>query len=485
MLANLSIKSRLIFVIGFLSVLLVGSGIIGLASLSSTNQALKTVYEDRVIGLGQLEKISALINKNQILIAESVSSQLSAFPEEVSAVDQRVVELKSGIDEIDIIWKAYLSTRQTAEEAALAKEFDTNRRKYGGQGLLPAIAALSAHDFQQAGEVLQGAMRETYPAVRGSVEALIRLQLDVAKGAFEASQDRYVTVRTISIVIMLAGVLLAALIGFWLIRAITRPLNEAVRIAESVAAGDLSQRIDVRSQDETGQLMQAMQDMNASLVNIVSQVRTGTETIAVASREIASGNADLSNRTESQASSLEETASSMEELTSTVKQNAENARQANQLVVSTSDVAVKGGQVVGSGGRHHGLDQGQLTQDRRHHRRHRRHCLPDQHSGAERGGRSRARRRTGPRLCRGRLRSAQPGAAQRRCGQGDQGPDRGLGRQGGSRRQAGGRSRQDHGRDRDLGQARDRHHERDCSGQPGTERRHRAGQPGDHARWTT
>ncbi|MHB1086082.1 MAG: methyl-accepting chemotaxis protein, partial [Thiobacillus sp.] len=80
---------------------------------------------------------------------------------------------------------------------------------------------------------------------------------------------------------------------------------------------------------------------------IISQVRTGTETIAVASREIASGNADLSNRTESQASSLEETASSMEQLTSTVRQNAENARQANQLVGSTADVAVKGGRVVG------------------------------------------------------------------------------------------------------------------------------------------
>ena len=113
----------------------------------------------------------------------------------------------------------------------------------------------------------------------------------------------------ISIAVIVVGVLLAALIGFWLIRAISRPLNEAVRIAESVAAGDLTQTIEVHSQDETGQLMQAMKDMNDSLVNIVGQVRTGTETIAVASREIASGNADLSSRTESQASSLEETAS--------------------------------------------------------------------------------------------------------------------------------------------------------------------------------
>ena len=105
---------------------------------------------------------------------------------------------------------------------------------------------------------------------------------------------------------------------FVFIRSIIRPLAEAVRIARSVAAGDLTSRIDVNSQDEIGQLLLAMKDMNASLANIVGQVRTGTETIAVASREIASGNADLSNRTESQASSLEETASSMEELTSTV-----------------------------------------------------------------------------------------------------------------------------------------------------------------------
>jgi methyl-accepting chemotaxis protein len=86
--------------------------------------------------------------------------------------------------------------------------------------------------------------------------------------------------------------------------------------------------------------------MNASLVNIVGQVRTGTDTIATASRQIAAGNMDLSSRTEQQASSLEETASSMEELTSTVKQNADNARQANQLAVTASDVAVKGGSVV-------------------------------------------------------------------------------------------------------------------------------------------
>ena len=141
--------------------------------------------------------------------------------------------------------------------------------------------------------------------------------------------------------------LLAAVAVAWLItRSIVKPLNRAVEVARTVAAGDLSSHIEVTSLDETGQLLGALKDMNTNLRDIVSQVREGTDTIATASDEIASGNLDLSSRTEQQASSLEETASSMEELTSTVKQNAEHARQANGLARSASDVATRGGAVV-------------------------------------------------------------------------------------------------------------------------------------------
>ena len=147
--------------------------------------------------------------------------------------------------------------------------------------------------------------------------------------------------------ITIAG--LAAMgIGWLLSNLINKPLAEAIDVANKVASGDLSVQAHIsHPQNEFGRLFAAQDSMEQNLREIVSQVRTGTETISVASREIASGNADLSNRTESQASSLEETASSMEQLTSTVKQNAENARQANQLVSSTADVAVKGGRVVG------------------------------------------------------------------------------------------------------------------------------------------
>ncbi|WP_420473254.1 methyl-accepting chemotaxis protein [Noviherbaspirillum sp. ST9] len=129
-------------------------------------------------------------------------------------------------------------------------------------------------------------------------------------------------------------------------KVVTQPLEDGVRIARGIAEGDLTQDIDVRTTNETGRLLQALKDMNDSLVRIVTHVREGTDAIFVASDEIATGNRDLAVRTESQASSLEETASSMEELTTTVKQNADNALHANRTAMSASEVALKGGEVV-------------------------------------------------------------------------------------------------------------------------------------------
>jgi len=149
----------------------------------------------------------------------------------------------------------------------------------------------------------------------------------------------------------LIAVVLAAVLAFFLIRNILAPLIQAVQVAKTVAAGDLTIHIVVNTQDETGQLLQALKGMNDSLEKIVGQVRVGTDAIVATSNQIASGNADISSRTESQANSLQETVSSIKELTMTVKQNAENARQANQLVISASDFAVKGGEVV-----HHVVD---------------------------------------------------------------------------------------------------------------------------------
>jgi methyl-accepting chemotaxis protein len=153
-----------------------------------------------------------------------------------------------------------------------------------------------------------------------------------------------------ALVLIVAAVTLGAAIVFWLVRHIMKQIGGepvyAVEMVHLISAGDFSRPIDVKQDDGTS-LLFAMNVMRETLNGTVADIRLSTETIAVASRQIAAGNADLSNRTEAQASSLEQTASAMEELTGTVKQNAENARQANQLVVCASDVAIEGGKVVG------------------------------------------------------------------------------------------------------------------------------------------
>ena len=154
--------------------------------------------------------------------------------------------------------------------------------------------------------------------------------------------------RTQFLILMLAAVACAISVGIAVIttRGITGPLGYAVKVARRVAQGDLTSVIKVNSRDEMGQMLEALNHMNASLIKIVGDVRLGTESISSASGQIASGNRDLSARTEQQAASLGQTSGAMRALTDTVQQNADNARQANQLAAKASDVAGRGGAVV-------------------------------------------------------------------------------------------------------------------------------------------
>ncbi|WBS01255.1 methyl-accepting chemotaxis protein [Pseudoduganella sp. SL102] len=209
-----------------------------------------------------------------------------------------------------------------------------------------AMAQVMAFNAEGATKIISGRID---PLNTRALEALNRL-VDLQHAAMKTLQERSVEAdnRVLMLTLLLGalGVAVGVVCAVFTTRSITVPLAGAVEVAQRVAAGELTSRVVVEGKDETSELLQALKDMNDSLVKTVGQVRSGTETIALASQEIASGNADLSARTETQANSLGETASSMGTLTSTVKQNADNARQANQLAVTASSVAEKGGQVV-------------------------------------------------------------------------------------------------------------------------------------------
>ncbi len=201
-------------------------------------------------------------------------------------------------------------------------------------------------DFEGAKRIFDKDVTPITAAYLAEVKRFAEMQITAADGVANSIMDTYTSTRTLLIELGLLAIVVGIAFAWRISRSITQPIQAAVKVAETVAAGDLTSTIVVASRDETGQLMQALKTMNDSLVAIVGQVRSGTDTIATASSEIAAGNMDLSSRTEQQASSLEETASSMEELTSTVKQNTDNARQANKLAGDAADIASRGGAVV-------------------------------------------------------------------------------------------------------------------------------------------
>ncbi|MGB6054770.1 MAG: methyl-accepting chemotaxis protein [Burkholderiaceae bacterium] len=257
------------------------------------------------------------------------------FEEQIDAEGKRITELEGKL-------QALLSTEEEKKLFAAIRE---KKIVY----LEANDAVIKAKSFDSEDEIkkmIETRMTPAMEAYVASIQNLSDYQRRNIDGVAANTDQIFRSGRVVLGGLGLLALLIGGLLSWRLTRSITRPLRQAVGFAGKIAGGDLGQQIEVHSSDEVGQLLHALKDMNASLAQVVGQVRAGTDTIATASAQIAAGNADLSSRTEQQASSLEETASSMEELTSTVKQNADNARQANQLAVSASEVAGRGGAVV-------------------------------------------------------------------------------------------------------------------------------------------
>jgi methyl-accepting chemotaxis protein len=337
--ANLKISVRLGASFAVLIMLMLISIVVSIARFASIEALNEKIIREDLVSSNAAHSIDEAAREDARRTLALFILEKSERAKSYERIDRNKKEIDAALDTLKSL------ARNDASKAAVAK-VQAARTTYAASFI--KVAELIEEDRRDDAATMM--KTETFPALDAllaTIHELVQQQKkEVEASGVEAHNDveksRYLMIG-LGLVATIAG------IGFalWITGSIARPLNEAVGVARRVADGDLTTRIDVKTKDETGQLLQALKDMISSLAGTVGQVRAGTQMIATASGEIASGNADLSARTEAQASSLEETASSMEELTSTVKQNAENAKQANQLVVSASDVAVRGGQVVG------------------------------------------------------------------------------------------------------------------------------------------
>jgi methyl-accepting chemotaxis protein len=271
------------------------------------------------------------------MIARSTDANLSNTFAEAQA---------EGVKRGSAVMKKIEGLLSTDEEKTLFAAISTERAKY-------QAAKVAVMDAKKAGNLEEGERiyKERFEPAAASYQSKVddllnlqRKQIDNAARAITEANARDARLCLTLTVLMIA---LGGTCAFLTARGITRPLAKAVEVAETVAAGDLTTEFEDHGKDELGHLMRSLHTMNDALAKVVSEVQSGTHAIAGASSEIASGNLDLSARTEQQAGALEETASSMEELTATVRHNADNAGQANQLAQAASGVAARGGDIVG------------------------------------------------------------------------------------------------------------------------------------------
>ncbi len=344
-LANLKVRTMLLG--GFLIVAAIGAltGTEGVLKAGDLNDRATLMYEQEMIGL----RHSAEANIQLMASARAIRSAILSTTAEDRArhlkdLTQRLEDTNKEMSEAE---KRFV---RPEGKAIVAATRDT-LREYE-KALQQTATLLVAEPLDEK----RGSTTQLFSVVRplaDKTDDLMTKMVEFKKAKAAQLNDEtdaiYAYIRVFLISLTVGGVLVGVIIGIVISRSLTGQLggepSYAAQIAGRIAEGDLSTEVDIKAGDNSSMLF-AMKKMRDSLANIVGEVRTGTDTMATASSQIAAGNLDLSSRTEEQASSLEETASSMEELTSTVKQNSDNARQANSLALSASEVASKGGAVV-------------------------------------------------------------------------------------------------------------------------------------------
>jgi methyl-accepting chemotaxis protein len=337
--AHMKISTRLILGFGMLALLIALMGAISAMKITVVGDLLDKLVNDRIPKVVSLYEVQGEINKvasatrNMVILSDAAEIK----KEEALIADSRK-KISTHFDKLSA------DIRSDEGRGGLSQVTEA-RAKYVEQ-LDKFLGLVAAGNIDDAKAMLMGEMRTVQTGYLAALDGMIHVQdahMDAAAIDARAAVASSKMIMGVAVAIALALAVMGAL---WIIRAITQPLQQAVQISRAVAAGDLSLQFEAQGNNETGQLLLALKDMQASLVKVVANVRQGSEGVSTASSEIAQGNHDLSARTEAQASALEQTAASMEELSATVKQNADSARQANQLAMSASKVAVQGGEVV-------------------------------------------------------------------------------------------------------------------------------------------
>ncbi len=330
--SNLSIKQKLLALVLALVALAAVNGGMGLYGMHDGVEALDSVYKDRTIPLGDINLIIRKNNINQLLLAKTL---LNPSPENIQA---NTAEIKKNRDEINKLWADYMATRLTPEEKEMSRQFDEVRTRFVKQGLMPAVEALRAGQIDEAKRLFNGPITELFMPLRERGDALVQLQLDIAKQTYEANEAEFEALRSLVIALIAIGSVAGLFVAFSLIRrSVVQPLAQAGEAAAAIARGDLTRPMPRAGKDEIGSLIARLTEMQNNLRDLIVGVHGNVTQVNQSAIELASAATGSAQVSQEQSESASGMAASVEQLSVSIDQVEESARQASQTTQASGN----------------------------------------------------------------------------------------------------------------------------------------------------
>ncbi len=343
---SISLRVRLVIAFGTVAVAGAVSGGASVLGLQAVNQHAMTLYEKHLLGLSAIKEAEIDLIQVARYRAQYARASDAAARDKFRALFEKYLAATA-----DALAKA-VPTLVTERDQSALRQVQANLEVYmpHGRAFLDAVSKTEPPVVSTELNDLNQTAIDTFQPVTNGLSELAAHKEEVGASAAQSIGDTYSNVRWLVVLASVMTVGLAVLLGVQLAKRLGRQLGgepeDAVRIARQVAAGDLSEHVEVRPGDSSS-VLAAMKEMQDRLCTLVGGIRGSADSVATASSQIATGNGDLSRRTELQASRLQQTASTMAELSSTVAHNADTAKQAASMATAASEVAVQGGTAVG------------------------------------------------------------------------------------------------------------------------------------------
>ncbi|MCQ3049356.1 methyl-accepting chemotaxis protein [Salmonella enterica] len=325
---NIKIRSKLFMAFGLFIVLMVVSSALSLFSLDRANTGMQDIitndYPTTVKANLLIDNFNDFIIAQQLMLLDEEGRWSQSSQKELSEISQRISAL---LDELS------RENSHDADSQKIINEIREARQQYL-ESRFRILKDIQSNNRQAAIQEMMTRTVQVQKVYKDKVQELIAVQDAQMHEASVQVKEDFKNNRTLLITLALISIAAGGVMGWYIVRSITRPLDDAVRFAEAIADGDLTRHITTDYKDETGVLLQALMAMKTRLLDIVQEVQNGSESISTAAAQIVAGNQDLAARTEEQASSVEETAASMEQITATVKNTADHTSEATKLIDS-------------------------------------------------------------------------------------------------------------------------------------------------------